>query len=349
MTPASEPRAAGFSSKLAAYREMVAPALLAALPEREPRRHLYDLVREHLSHAGKGLRPALCLATARAFGGRAEDALPSAVALELLHNAFLVHDDVEDDSEFRRNQRTMQAAHGVPLAVNTGDAMQALSIRLLRDNLDLLGPVHTWAVIQEFDHMLIESLEGQAMELGWIRDNDCRITEENYLEMILKKTCWYSFIHPCRIGALVAWGPGGGDLARFDRFGYFVGAAFQIQDDILNLTGESHRYGKEIGGDLWEGKRTLMLSHLFGRLTGDDAARLAKILAKPRRRRMQREIDWLSAMLARHGSIDYARGAAHQLAAAAERELDSAYADAPEGEDKQFIREMVDYVVSRDV
>src|SRR5262249_51213127 len=157
MTPAAEPpRAAGFSSKLAAYREMVAPALLAALPEREPRRHLYDLVREHLGQAGKGLRPALCLATARAFGGRVEDALPSAVALELLHNAFLVHDDVEDDSEFRRNQRTMQAAHGVPLAVNTGDAMQALSMRLLRDNLDLLGPVHTWAVIQEFDHMLIE-------------------------------------------------------------------------------------------------------------------------------------------------------------------------------------------------
>ncbi len=117
--------------------------------------------------------------------------------------------------------------------------------------------------------MMQESLEGQAMELGWVRDNRCDVTDEDYLRMVLKKTCWYSFIHPCRIGALIATRDGV-DLDRFNRFGCYLGTAFQIQDDLLNLTGDERRYGKEIGGDLLEGKRTLMLIHLLRQL---DAAR----------------------------------------------------------------------------
>ena len=85
------------------------------------------------------------------------------------------------------------------------------------------------------------------MELGWVRDNRCDLSDEDYLRMVLKKTCWYSFIHPCRIGALIATRDGV-DLDRFNRFGYFLGTAFQIQDDLLNLTGDEQRYGKEIGG-----------------------------------------------------------------------------------------------------
>src|SRR6266436_5552949 len=85
-----------FLSKLAAYRDMVMPVLLGAVPQREPKRNLYDLIYAHLSRPGKALRPALCIATCSAFGGDARQALPSAAALELVHNAFLVHDDIED-------------------------------------------------------------------------------------------------------------------------------------------------------------------------------------------------------------------------------------------------------------
>ena len=113
--------------------------------------------------------------------------------------------------------------------------------------------------------MMIETIEGQAMELGWIRDNDCTATDDDYLLMVLKKTCWYSFIHPCRIGALVS-GREGVDLDSFNRFGYYLGAAFQIQDDVLNLEGDRGKYGKEIGGDLLEGKRTLILRARTARL-----------------------------------------------------------------------------------
>ncbi|HEY5453241.1 MAG TPA: polyprenyl synthetase family protein [Polyangia bacterium] len=334
--------------RLGAVRALVAPRLQAALADREPRAHLYDLIARALERAGKGLRPSLCIATTRAFGGDEAHAVPSAAALEMLHNAFLVHDDIEDGSERRRDQPAMYVEHGVPLAVNVGDAMQALSLRMLKDNVKVVGPEVAWRIVDEFDHMLMQSLEGQAMELGWVRDNDCSITDDDYLLLVLKKTCWYSFIHPCRIGALIARGPGY-DLGRFDRFGFLLGAAFQIQDDVLNLIGDGKKYGKEIGGDLWEGKRTLILSHLFRQVTGTDAARLRDVFAKPRDRRLPREIGWLYELLAQHRSIDFARDAAARLASAALQEMETAYADAPEGEDKDFIRNLVRYTVERSV
>src|SRR3954447_26540982 len=181
-------------ARLASYRETTLAGLLAAVPDREPRRYLYEPLSAHLSRIGKSIRPALCIATCQAFGGKAADATRSAVAIEMLHNAFLVHDDVEDESELRRGQPTMHAEHGVPLAVNAGDMLNAISLRMLRDNLAVLGSPLTWRVFDEFDHMMQESLEGQAMELGWVRDNRCELTEQDYLRLVLKKTCWYSFI-----------------------------------------------------------------------------------------------------------------------------------------------------------
>ena len=194
----------------------------------------------------------------------------------MLHNAFLVHDDIEDESDLRRGLPTMHAEHGVPIAVNAGDMLTALSVRMLRDNLARLGMPLASRVYDEFDHMMQESLEGQAMELGWVRDNRCDVTDDDYLRMVLKKTCWYSFIHPCRIGALIATRDGA-DLDRFNRFGCFLGTAFQIQDDLLNLTGDERRYGKEIGGDLLEGKRTLMLIHLLRQLDPRERARVTRL------------------------------------------------------------------------
>src|SRR6478752_501700 len=116
-------------SQLADYRGLVTPLISRAIPEREPSRHLYDLIRAQVGRSGKGLRSAICIATCRAFGGTVEESLPSAAALELLHNAFLVHDDVEDNSEFRRGRLTLHRQEGIPLAVNVGDAMNALSLR----------------------------------------------------------------------------------------------------------------------------------------------------------------------------------------------------------------------------
>jgi geranylgeranyl diphosphate synthase type II len=341
------PAEGGFESQLASYRDRVSPLILQSIPDREPKKHLYDLITSHLSREGKGIRPALCLATCRAFGGNEEQALPSAAAIELLHNSFLVHDDVEDCSEYRRDRPTMHRQYGIPLAVNVGDAMNAMSVRLLRQNLSRLGPQLNARILDEFDHMSIETIEGQAMELGWIRDNDCGTTEDDYLLMVLKKTCWYSFIHPARIGALIAQ-PDRADLDSFNCFGYYLGTAFQIQDDVLNLVGDRGKYGKEIGGDLLEGKRTLILAHLFKNGNAQERERLKAFFAKPRAQRLPREVAWVYDLLRSYGSIEYARKAARDFADGARREFDVAYAGASPGGDVDFLRSLLDYMVSRD-
>ena len=184
------------------------------------------------------------------------------------------------------------------------------------------------------------------MELGWVHDNALDVTAADYLRMTLKKTCLYSFIHPMRIGALVADGERD-DLDRFDCLGFFIGAAFQIQDDVLNLTGD-HRYGKEIGGDLMEGKRSLILAHLFERVSGQERVRLRDFFARPRERRLPREIGWIYELLHRHGSIEYARQASRDLAAAATEAFDEAFSGASDEGAVQFIRLIIGYAVERE-
>jgi geranylgeranyl diphosphate synthase, type II len=338
---------ASLKTQLSRYRDKVTPLVLGAIPDREPRRHLYDLISNQLSREGKGIRPALCLATCRVFGGSADRALPSAAALELLHNAFLVHDDIEDESEYRRAQPTLHRQYGVPLAVNVGDAMNAMSVRLLKQNLELLGPELASRIFDEFDHMSIETIEGQAMELGWIRDNDCSTSEDDYLRMVLKKTGWYSFIHPARIGALIAE-PGRRDLDEFNRFGYYLGTAFQIQDDVLNLVGDQRAYGKEIGGDLQEGKRTLILTHVLQRSNAHERSKIEAFLAKPRAQRSPRDVNWILELMQSYGSIEYARSAAREFADGAQREFANVYGSAKPGEDLDFLRSLLDYMVIRD-
>ena len=336
-----------FLERLGWYRGLLDGTLAGSVPTLEPQRHLYALVRDFLERSGKGLRPAFCIATTRALGGRAEDSLFSAAGIEMLHNAFLVHDDIEDGSEERRGVATMHRRTGLPIAVNTGDAMNALAMRLFRRNVESLGPAASLRILDEVDHMLVECLEGQAVELGWVRDNDLTVRPEDYLRLVLKKTAWYSFIHPMRIGAIVA-NPDDHKLERFDRFGYLLGAAFQITDDVLNLTGDASRYGKEINGDLLEGKRTMVLAHALGKVNAADRAWIGNFLSRPRERRLAREVLHLRQILARTGSIEWAQQSAAAFAEAAKREFDeTAFAGVPAGPDLQWLRGCVDFIVQR--
>ena len=159
------------------------------------------------------------------------------------------------------------------MAVNVGDALIFLGLRALLDNAERLGLPLAMRVLIEAEQMVRETVEGQSIELGWRRDNAIHLRESDYLNMILKKTCWYTTIFPLRAGALI----GSRDdvnLDRFIRFGFFAGAAFQIQDDLLNLIGDPAKYGKELNGDIQEGKRTLMLIHLLEHVSPEERIRL---------------------------------------------------------------------------
>jgi geranylgeranyl diphosphate synthase type II len=328
------------------YGNMTRVALCEYLGPREPQRHLYDLVADYPRRGGRMLRPSLCIASARAFGAAGDAAVRSAAAIELLHNAFLVHDDIEDDSEERRGSPTLHSLHGVPIAVNVGDALTLLGLRALIDNRRTLGPLLTMNVLEDAERMARESVEGQAIELGWRRDNATHITESDYLHMVLKKTCWYTTIFPTRVGALIALRDPS-KLDGFIRFGFFLGAAFQIQDDLLNLAGDRARYGKEIGGDISEGKRTMMLIHLLRQAKSDDRGRLQEFLALDRRQRSADDIAWVRRLMDEHGCLERAGLVAHGLAGAARHEFDRVYGGLPDSRDKRFIEQIITWVLHR--
>src|SRR5271154_3344355 len=261
---------------LSEYGDLTRTAIARYLPSREPRRYLYDLLGDYPQRGGKMMRPSICIAAARLYGAPLEDAMQTAVAIELLHNALLIHDDIEDGSEQRRGRPTLHVLHGIPLALNAGDTLTLMSLRPLIENRTRVGERLTLRIIEETERMARECAEGQAMELGWRRYNTIEIGDADYLEMVLKKTCWLATIYPVRVGALIG-SRDSVDLDPFVRYGFFLGAAFQIQDDLLNLVGDDG-YGKEINGDIWEGKRTLMLIHTIRESTPEERKRLSAIL-----------------------------------------------------------------------
>ncbi|MBK8254816.1 MAG: polyprenyl synthetase family protein [Polyangiaceae bacterium] len=331
---------------LSEYGNRARALLSQYLPRSEPRRYLYDPVADYPSRGGRAMRPTLCLATTKLFGGNFERALPTAVSIELFHNALLIHDDIEDESDMRRGKPTMHAQWGVPMAVNIGDALTLLSLRPLFDNVRTLGPRLTLRLVSETENMARESAEGQALELGWRLDNRTDITQRDYLEMVLKKTCWLATIHPMRTGALIAT-QGAVDVAAFVRYGLFVGAAFQIQDDLLNLTGDEKKYGKELGGDLFEGKRTLMLIHLFEQATPSEREKLGHILTIPRQSKTEADVRWIRDRMDSYGSIEHAVRSRDAMSAAAQNELTKITRGLPGSRDKDFLEALATWVVER--
>jgi len=330
---------------LVEYGETVRANLGRYLRRGEPKRYLYDLVTDYPLRGGKMMRPALCIAAARAFGAPIDSALNSAIAIELLHNALLIHDDIEDESDQRRGQPTLHALHGVPLAINAGDTLTLLSLRPLIENAGVLGAELSLRILEETEIMARQSAEGQALELGWRRDNITGIDVSDYLLMVLKKTCWLATIYPLRVGGLIGTA-GQIDPECFIRFGFFLGATFQIQDDLLNLTGDQ-AYGKEQDGDLWEGKRTLMLIRLMQESSAGERECLSWILGLQREERSAEQVQWMRSLMDRYGCIEYAREIAHGLAGAALHEYSLVFSGLPESSDKHFLEEIVPWVIQR--
>lgn len=330
---------------LGEYGALVRERLGKYLPRGEPRSYLYELLADYPRRGGKMIRSSLCIAAARSLGAAAEEALPSAVAIELMHNALLVHDDIEDASDERRGTPTLHALHGIPLAINAGDALGLLSLRPLKDNIHRLGLGLALRIFEETERTAWESTEGQACELGWQRENRIDVSDEDYLQMVLQKTCWLTTIHPLRVGCLIGT-RGRRALDPLVRIGFFFGAAFQIQDDVLNLEG-GPAYGKERNGDLLEGKRTLMIVHALRSLRGKERKRLATFLGQTRASRSEAEVAWVRALLDRVGAIDYARTMARALAGAALFEFDRYFDDVKASRDLRFMRNLVTWVMDR--
>ncbi len=330
---------------LAEYGAITRRHLQRYLPRGEPEDYLYGLLADYPGRGGKMLRSTLCMAAARATGATLEDAIPSAVSIEILHNALLVHDDIQDASDERRGNPTLHAIHGVPLALNAGDAMGLLSLRPLFDNFTHLGPVTALRILSETEQVAWQSTEGQALELGWKHDNRTDLRDEDYLGMVLQKTCWLGTIHPLRVGCLIG-ARGRLPLEPLIRLGFFFGAAFQIQDDVLNLE-PGPAYGKEVNGDLFEGKRTLMIIHALRLASERDRQKLVRFLGTERAKRNAGDVAWVRSLLERTRALEHAKTVARSLAGAALHEFDEYFARIPASRDLSFLRAVLIWVLRR--
>jgi geranylgeranyl diphosphate synthase, type II len=242
---------------------------------------LYELMLDYPLRPAKALRPSLCIGVCLGLGGNLDAALPSAAALELIHNAFLIHDDVEDGSLRRRHGPTLHTTHGTSTAINVGDGMFPRALRIMLDNVRVLGVGPALRLFDVVQRMVEESTEGQNLELDWINRRHWDLRDGDYVRMVHKKTGWYSFIAPVQCGAIAA----GANRATVDAFGRFaltLGIAFQIQDDLLSLESGEVAIGKDTLGDLWEGKYTLALLHALRSMRPNEREEALEILRLPR-------------------------------------------------------------------
>ena len=240
-------------------------------------------------------------------------------------------------------------AHGVGLAVNTGDAMNLLASRRGTLESPTLGLGRTLGLIHEIMHMCRETVEGQAVELGWIRKCIVPERDEDYFMMSTKKTGWYTCISPCRLGAVCAGETNPERLDQFNEAFRLVGIAFQIQDDVLNLLGEEALYGKEPLGDLLEGKRTVMMIHLFREADPISRRRLDEICHRPRVEKTQDDAEELLDAMRHFGSLEYAIDLANRLAHEGVRRFEEDLAFIPETEAKGVLRQIANYVTTREL
>ncbi len=327
------------------YSRLVQPAITGLLTARDLPKYLSEPMGDYPARGGKRLRPALMLATCEAFGGLHADAIPSAVALELLHNGFLVHDDIEDRSEIRRGEPTLHRRFGLPLAVHAGDALSVWGAGALRPNRELLGDRLAARIYDEFDFMARQTAIGQASDLGWRLENRLDLSPDDYLNLIMQKTCWYTTILPLRVGALIG-SRGRADVDAMIVFGFSLGAAFQIRDDLLNLIGDPSIYGKERFGDIREGKRTLMLIHLLASVESADRDWLEDFLS-PKGRRDLRACGRVYEMMKVNGSVEFAQEFAEGIADSARSSFATAFEHAEDGDALSFVESMIPYMVAR--
>ena len=301
-------------------------AALSELELREQPALLYEPVRYVLRGGGKRLRPVLLLLTAEAFGTDPHDALPAALAVEVFHNFTLVHDDVMDHATERRGRAAVHRRW------DTGTALLAGDLLLVRA-YDLLAETETAdlrTLMRPFRRMARRLCEGQAFDKTFETQAD--VSVEEYLDMIDGKTA-------ALLGATLELGGrcGEADSDEADalrRAGAALGRAFQIQDDLLDLTADPERWGKPVGGDLKEGKKTFLLLRAL-EYTADGAAdedTHALFERAAEEGLPDDEIDAARRQMDRLGVLDDARRAVAHHTDTATDQLERALAEAPRGE-----------------
>jgi len=272
----------------------------------------WQLVRDYPERKGKYLRPTLLLLTAQAMGFPEKKAIKTAAAMQTSEDWMLGHDDFEDNSLERRGKPALHRLYNPGLAVNAGDALHMLMWKILNDNKKILGAKKACEINDEFYQMIARTCLGQTVEMRWAQENKNNLTDEDIFFVLEGKTVYYTIAGPMRLGAILA-GATPKQLETIYEFARPLGLCFQIKDDLLDLTSDFAGLKKQKGNDIYEGKRTIMLAHLFRNIKGKEKKKLAEIMKKGRDEKKESEIVWVLAMMKKYGSLRYGEKLAEKL------------------------------------
>jgi octaprenyl-diphosphate synthase len=306
--------------------------------EREFGRHLQSQVSlipkigKYIQQSGgKRVRPAVLLMAARLCGYQGERAVTNAAVVEFIHTATLVHDDIIDDSEYRRGRLAVHSQWGNDITVLLGDFLyiKSMSLALSQDSLE---------IVRLLCDVTLRMIEGELYQLT--KNGDVGITEDEHFDIIRRKTA-YLFAGCAQIGGMLGESTPE-QQGALREYGFNLGIAFQLMDDLLDFTGDAAALGKPVGGDLREGKVTLPIIRLLASADGATRALIAGVVDE-RSVTLERWAD-ITRLLKQSGAIDYATTRATEYAHAARQKL-SAFPDGPE---RDALSALAEFVLLRD-
>lgn len=284
---------------------------------------------------GKRLRPLLATMVCEAFGGNSDLAVPYGVALEMIHNFTLVHDDVMDEDDTRRGLKTVHHEYGVPEAILAGDAMFARAFEIVLDSdIDDSRVIKLVEILARSVRLLAD---GQQMDLDF-EDRDI-VSPEEYLEMIERKTA-VLYSAAAQGGAIIGGASEQQQQAMFE-YGRLIGLGFQIWDDVLDLRSTKESFGKPVLNDIRNGKKTLIVVHALDAMKSPEKDELIAVLGK--KDATEEELMSAKELLETVGSIDYASRIASEFVAKAKEELKAVKDD----RHRMILAGFADFMLSR--
>ena len=297
---------------------------------------LYDAYRHLPMAGGKRLRPAISIISNEAVSGNIKNVMPLAISIELIHNFTLVHDDIMDKSNIRRNIPTVHNQYGEPTAILAGDLLFAKAFEVIHNFSEDLS------VFKIINHKIVNSVrevcEGQQLDMEFEKRN--YVNEEEYLEMIQKKTSAL-FMLAAEGGSITGGGTDDEDKG-LRNYGKYLGLAFQIRDDYLDMSSEVNTLGKDIGNDIRNGKKTLIAVHSINNATGNNKNLIEKIFGNSKA--SQEEIKKVYNLFNEIGSVEYAKNTAYKYCDEAKKAINIL----KDSNAKKILKDLAEYSINRE-
>ena len=324
----------GIEDSIRTYGAKIDDMLRELIPVDE-KNYLSEPIWYHMNTKGKRVRPAICLITCEALGGNPENALSFALAIEVLHNMFLMHDDIEDGDTVRRDQPTVWVKYGTANAINAGDYLLACAYKST-----LASPVAPEKRLKLLEALTLtygKTVEGQALDINARAAES--FTVDAYMKMVELKTGYY--LACGMVGGAIVAGASNEVVEKIWMLGKNMGPAFQIRDDLIDLTHGKGR-GGVIGSDIKEGKASFLYSYVLQIASGEQKKRLREIMLKPREETTADDIEWVLDVYRRYDAMKYAQDYAENLVQQAYKTINEIPVD-----DKTIFKEIASFMAQR--